>query len=120
MGQDTYLSDKNDERINPAIEELQRELLEELRKSGRRSTDDVVYQTLTIGTANEAHPLEKAHGCNAVLFWTAAQTVKVGDASGQPVLLVQNIWNLVPINNTSLLRFLGTSGGEVIYVISSN
>lgn len=118
--QDTYLSDKNDERISPAIEELQRELLEELQKSGRRGTDDVKYQTLTIGAANTAHPLEIGHGCNTVRFWTAAQTVKVGDVNSQPVLIVQNIWNEILINNTSLLRFLGTTGGEVIYVISSN
>lgn len=109
-----------DERIDPAVEGLQRDLLEEFAKNGRRATDDIKYQTLVIGVANVAHGLEVGHGCNTVKFWTASQTVKVGDASGQPVLLVQNIWSEIPINNTSLLRFLGTSGGEVIYVISSN
>lgn len=109
-----------DERIDPAVEGLQRELLEEFAKSSRRATDNMKYQALTIGAANVAHSLEVDHGCNTVRFWTAAQTAKVGDVSDQPVLLVQNIWNEIPINNTSLLRFLGTSGGEVIYVISSN
>ena len=117
---DINLSNEDGERINPAVSDLQRELIEEFAKSGRKATNDVQYQALTIGAANAAHPLEKAHGCTSVKFWTAASTVYVGDVNSQPVLLVASIWNEIHINNTSLLRFLGTAGGEVIYVISSN
>ena len=117
---DTYLSDKNDERINPAVEGLQRELLQEFAKSGRKATSDVKYQALTIGTADTAHPLEVDHGCTSVKFWTVASDMYVGDTDSQPVLLVASIWNELHINNTSLLRFKSTTVGTIVYVVSSN
>lgn len=120
MGQDMNLSNNDGDRIDPSTEDMQRELLMEFSKNGRRATNDVVFQALTIGAANVAVPPEKAHGCNSIKLWTASQTVKVGDENSQPVLLVQNIWSEVHVNNVSNLRFLGTAGGEVIYLISSN
>lgn len=117
---DINLSNNDGERIDPAIESLQRELIEEFAKSGRRATNDVVFQALTIGAASVAVPPEVTHGCTSIKFWTAAGTVYVGDQTSQPVLLVASIWNELHLNNTSNLRFLGTAGGEVIYIISSN
>ena len=115
---DTNLSNVDGERVSPAIESLQREFIEELARSGRRSTNDVKYQVLTLAAAGVGTP-EIVHGCNTVKFWTALSDCYVGDEDSQPVLLVASIWNEVPINNTSLLRFLSATGGAV-YLISSN
>jgi len=115
---DTNLSNVDGERVSPAIESLQRELIEEFARSGRRSTNDVKYQVLTLAAAGVGTP-EIVHGCNTVKFWTALSDCYVGDEDSQPVLLVASIWNEVPINNTSLLRFLSATGGAV-YLISSN
>ncbi len=118
MAGDVNLSNNDGDRIDPAIESLQRELLEEFAKSGRRSTNDVKYQVLTLAAAGVGTP-EITHGCNAVKFWTALSDCYVGDKDSQPVLLVASIWNEIPINNTSLLRFVSATGGAV-YLISSN
>lgn len=115
---DTNLANTNDERIDPAIEGLQRDILEELTKSGRRATNDVKYQVLTLAAAGVGTP-EIVHGCNTVKFWTALSDCYVGDEDSQPVLLVASIWVEIPINNTSLLRFVSATGGAV-YLISSN
>ena len=115
---DMNLSNEDGERINPAVEELQRELIEELAKSGRRATNDLKYQVLTLAAAGVGTP-EITHGCNTVKFWTALSDCYVGDENSQPVLLVASIWNEIPINNTGLLRFLSATGGPV-YIVSSN
>jgi len=112
------------EFIDPATEDLQRELLAEFGRNSRRSSNDFVFQKLTIGAANVAHTPEVSHGCNSVKIMTAATTVYIDDAEGdvtrKNVLLIQNIWLDLPINNSGNLRFLGSAGGEVIYLISSN
>jgi len=115
---DTNLSNVDGERVSPAIEGLQRDILEELTKSGRRSTNDVKYQVLTLAAAGVGTP-EITHGCNTVRLWTALGDCYVGDEDSQPVLLVASIWVEIPINNTSLLRFVSATGGAV-YLISSN
>lgn len=107
-----------DERIDPATENLQRDLLTEFGRNSKRSTDDIKYQALTLA-AGVVGPPETAHGCNSVKFWTALSDCYVGGVSGQPVLLVASIWVELPINNTGNLRFLSATGGAV-YLISSN
>ena len=112
------------EFIDPATEDLQRELLEEFGRNSRRSTNDLVFQKLTLGAANTVGTPEVSHGCNSVKIMTAATTVYIDDAEGdvtrKNVLLIQNIWLDLPINQVSNLRFLGGTGGEVVYLISSN
>lgn len=112
------------EFIDPATEDLQRELLEEFGRNSRRSTNDMVFQKLTLGAANAVGIPEVSHGCNSVKIMTAATTVYIDDIQGdvtlKNVLLIQNIWLDLSINNSGNLRFLGSTGGEVVYLISSN
>ena len=115
---DVNLANRDDERIDPAISGLQRGLIEEFAKSGRRATNDVKYQELMLAAGGVGTP-EVTHGCNTVKFWTALEDCYVGDENSQPVLLTKSIWNEIPINNTSLLRFVSATGGAV-YLISSN
>ena len=121
---DVNLSDTNDERIDPAISGLQRELLEEFGRNSKRSTNDMKFQRLVIGAANTAHTPEVAHGCNSVKICTASTTVQIDDVNGNVeasgVLLQEDVWLELPINQVANLRFLGTAGGEIIYLISSN
>ena len=114
-----------DERIDPATEDLQRELLTEFAKNSSHATNDLKFQSLTIGAANTAHIPEIAHGCKKVKILTVtADQVYIDDVNGdvtqKRVLLQEDIWLELNINNIGNLRFLGTSGGEVIYLISSN
>lgn len=111
-----YLYNEDGERISPSTADLQRELLVELSKH-ESSTSDIKFQALTLAAAGVGAP--EAHGCKNVRLWTALSDCYIGNAVGQPVLLVASIWNLIPINNTSLLRFLSATGG-VVYLISSN
>ena len=112
------------EFIDPATEDLQRELLEEFGRNSRRSTNDLVFQKLTLGAANTVGTPEVSHGCNSVKFWTTSATVYVDDAEGdvsrKNCLLIASIIYDLPINNSGNLRFLGSAGGEVVYLISSN
>ncbi len=106
------------ERIDPAEADLQRQLIDEARKL-ESATADIKYQALTVGAAAST-VTPAAHGCKKVALWTASTTVSVGDVDSQPVLLVQNIWRDLSVNNTGNLRFTGSAGGEVIYMMSSN
>ena len=105
------------EWIDPANESLQRELIDEVGKL-ESATNDVKFQALTVGAAGTT-VTPAAHGCSKVRYWTASTTVSVGDEDSQPVLLVQNIWNELSINNVGNLRFVGSAGSEVIYVTSN-
>ena len=118
MPQDINLANLDDERISPATEDLQRELLTELSKLSK-ATNDIKYQALTLAAASVVAQPEVAHGCKSVKFWTALSDLYVGDSISQPVLIVASIWNEIPVNNTSLLRFKSATGGSV-YLISSN
>ncbi len=104
--------------IDPAEADLQEELIREVKKL-ESATNDVKFQALTVGAADTT-VTPAGHGCKGVKIMTTASTVSIGDEDGQPVLLIQNIWLLIPINNVGLLRFRGSAGGEVVYVISSN
>lgn len=116
---DTFLSSGTTrERIDPAEVGLQRELIDEVRKL-ESATNDIKYQALTVGAAGTT-VTPVAHGCKKAAFWSASTTVSVGDVDLQPVLLVQNIWRELNVNNVSNLRFKGSSGGEVVYLMSSN
>jgi hypothetical protein len=117
--QDTNLNRAStDERIDPATENLQRDLLAEFGRNSKRSTDDVKFQALTL-TASTVGTPEVAHGCNSVKVMTALSDCYIGDKDGQPVLLIASIWLEIPINNVGQLRFLSATGGAV-YIISSN
>lgn len=105
------------ERIDPAEADLQRELIDEIGKL-ESATADVKFQALTVGAAATT-VTPAAHGCSKVRYWTASTTVSIGNKDSQPVLLVQNIWNELSINNVGSLRFNGSAGGEVIYVTSN-
>jgi len=118
---DMNLSNEDGERVNPATEDLQRELLAEFSRNSARSGSDVKRQVLTIGVANVAHPPEIAHGCNSVKFWTAASDMYYGDEDdNQPILLVASIWNEEHINNVGNLRFRSATSGTIVYIVSSN
>ena len=119
MGQDVNLANIDDERISPATEDLQRELLTEFGRNSKRSTNDVKFQALTLPAGSVVVAPDVAHGCRSAKFWTALSDLYVGDSDSQPVLVVASIWNEIPINNTSLLRFKSATGGTA-YVISSN
>jgi len=118
MTQDMNLANNDGDRINPAVEGLQRDLLDELVKISK-ATNDVKYQALTLAAGSLVGTPEVQHSCRLVKFWTALSDLYVGDSSDQPVLVVASIWNEIPINNTSLLRFKSATGGAV-YIISSN
>ena len=117
MGKDTNLANNDGERIDPAISGLQRELLVEFGKQSR-ATADVKYQVLTLAADGVGTP-EVIHSCNSVKIMTALSDCYIGDADSQPVLLITSIWLEIPINNTSLLRFVSATGGAV-YIVSSN
>lgn len=117
MTQDVYsVRESTGERVDPSTEIGQVELLRELQKR-ESATNDAKFQALTLAAAAVGAP--DAHGCKSVKFWTALSDCYIGDVNSQPVLLVASIWNSIPINNTSLLRFLSATGG-VVYIISSN
>lgn len=118
MSQDTNLANNDGDRIDPATEDLQRELLVEFTKNSNHATNDVKFQVLTLAAATEGTP-EKAHSCKQVQFWTALSDCYVGDEDSQPVLLIASIWNKLPINAVTNLRFLSATGGAV-YIMSSN
>jgi hypothetical protein len=104
------------EHVQPTNESQQRDILDELRKL-ESSTSDVKFQALVL-VANEAKaPVD--HGCKNVAIWTASAVVSVGDSDDQPVLLVQNIWRDIPINQVGSLRFKATAAATV-YIVSSN
>ena len=106
-----------DERIDPATEDLQRDLLTEFGRNSKRSTNDIQFQAIALAASVVGMPI--GHGCNSVKFWTSLSDCYVGNAAGQPVLIVASIWTEIPINNTGLLRFVSVTGGAV-YLISSN
>ncbi len=112
------IKNSTNEHIDPSEAGLQEELIREVTKL-KSATNDVKFQALTVGAADTT-VTPAGHGCKSVQIMTAVSTVSVGDEDGQPVLLIQNIWLSIPINNVGLLRFRGSAGGEVIYVISSN
>jgi hypothetical protein len=116
--QDTNLANTSDERIDPATEDLQRDILDEVKKL-ERGTNDLKFQNITVPAA-AATISPESHTCNTVKVWTAATTVSVGDSNSQPCLLVQNIIYEIPINNVGNLVFTGSAGSEVVYLISSN
>ena len=118
MGQDMNLANMDGERVDPSTEDMQRELLMEFGKNSNHATNDIKFQVLTLAAAGVGTP-EKAHGCKKVQFWTALSDCYVGDKNSQPVLLVASIWNEIPINAVTNLRFLSTTGG-VVYLISNN
>lgn len=118
MSQDTYLSNNDDDRINPSTEDLQRELIVEFSKNSKRSTADVKFQLLSL-TAGVIGTPEVEHGCRSVKFWTALSDCYAGDSDSQPVLLVASIWTEIPLNNVGQLRFVSAAGGAV-YIISAN
>ena len=118
MSQDINLANNDDERINPATEDLQRDIKTELIKL-KSATNDIKFQKVTISSAG-AIEQPASYSCKTVKFWTAATTVSVGDADSQPYLLAQNIERDLPINNVGNLRFTGSAGGEVVYIVSSN
>ena len=106
-----------DERIDPATENLQQDLLVEFGRNSKRSTNDIKFQALTLGVGVVGTP--DGHGCNSVKYWTALSDCYVGDAAGQPVLLVASVWIEIPLNNVGQLRFVSATGGAV-YLISAN
>lgn len=108
-----------DERIDPATEDLQRELIVEFMKNSKRSTNDVKFQALTLAASSVVGTPDVGHGCNSVKVMTVLSDCYIGDAGGQPVLLIQNIWLELPLNNVGQLRFKSATGGAV-YLISSN
>lgn len=113
-----------DEFIDPATEDLQRELLVEFSKNSRRATNDLKFQRVTCSSANTAFTPDYAHGCTSVIVWTADTTVYIdyvgGNAEDKQCLLPQNVPIEIAINNVGNLRFVGSAGAEVIYLISSN
>ena len=124
MGQSVKVTrDSDGAFIDPATEDLQRELLDEFAKNSKRATNDLKFQNITCAPANTA-VAPVSHNCTSVKIITAATTVYVDDVNDnvldKPVLLIQNIWLEIPINNVGNLRFLGTAGTEVVYLISSN
>ena len=120
MSQDTNLNRAStDERIDPSTEDMQRELLVEFARNSMRATSDVKFQLLTLAAGSVVGTPDVAHGCRSVKFWTAMSDCYVGDAGGQPVLLVASIWTEIPLNNVGQLRFKSATGG-VIYIISAN
>ena len=113
---DTFLSNKDRERIDPAESGLQRELIDEVKKL-ESATNNVKFQVITLSAGNAQTPA--SHGCKNVRFWTASGVVSVGDEDGQPVLLKADIWSEIPVNNVGSLRFIATAGATV-YIISTN
>jgi hypothetical protein len=111
------IKNSTDEHIDPASEDLQRGIITELSKL-ESATNDVKFQALTLTAATVGTP-QLAHGCKKVKFWTALSDCYVGDASGQPVLLIASVWNEISLNNVTQLRFLSATGGAV-YLISTN
>ena len=119
MRQDTNLANNDGDRIDPATEDLQRDLLEEFTRNSKRSTNDVKFQLLTLAASSAVGTPEVNHGCNSVKIMTALSDCYIGDADGQPVLLIASIWLEIPLNNVGQLRFKSATGGAV-YLISSN
>lgn len=120
MPQDVFsVKESTGERVDPSTENLQRELLVEFGRNSRRSTDDIKFQVLTLSADSVVGTPEEEHGCNSVKFWTAMSDCYVGDKTGQPVLIVASIWNEIPINTVTNLRFKSVTGGP-IYIVSSN
>ncbi len=118
------IKDSTGEYIDPASEDLQRDMLTELQRSSSRSTNDLMFQRVTCTTANTTYTPDTSHGCNSVRLWTASATVYVDDVNGdvslQQCLLLQNQWLELPINQVSNLRFQGSAGGEIVYIVSSS
>lgn len=108
----------DDAFIDPAEADLQRELIDGVNKL-ESATNDVKFQVVTIGPAAEV-VAPAGHGCKVVKFWTADTTVSIGDEGSQPVLLIQNVWQDIAINNVGNLRLTGSAGGEVVNIISTN
>ena len=117
---DNFLSNEDGFRISPAVSGLQQELIEEFAKNGRRSTNDIKFQVLTLAASSAVGTPEIQHSCNSVKIMTILTDVYMGDEDDdQPVLLIQNIWLELPLNNVGQLRFKSATGGAV-YLISSN
>lgn len=108
----------DDSFIDPSEADLQRELIAGVNKL-ESATNDVKFQVVTIGPAAEV-VAPAGHGCKVVKFWTADTTVSIGDEDSQPVLLIQNVWQDIAINNVGNLRFTGSAGGEVVNIVSTN
>lgn len=114
----SYLTRKsNEEYIDPATEDRQIELLDEVKKL-ESATNDIKFQALTLTAATVGTP-ETAHGCKMVDCWTALSDCYIGDEDSQPVLLIASVWKPIPINSVTNLRFKSAAGGAV-YLISSN
>ncbi|GAF80442.1 unnamed protein product [marine sediment metagenome] len=122
--QDTNLANNDGDRIDPATQDLQRELLVEFAKNSQHATDDLKFQSLTL-TASVIGIPEMTHSCKSVKILTVtADSVYIDDVNGdvtqQRVLLQEDIWLELPINQVANLRFYSTTGAEIIYLISSN
>lgn len=126
---DSYISNKDGERISPAVESLQRatkDLLQDQKDSSDRPTDTFGTQKLAITTAggltgrgeNQAcKSVEISTSAGSVVYMTVLDTVNEDtDADSEDFLLPAGDdaqpYKLV-VNNVGRLRFYGANGNNV-------
>ena len=123
---DTYLSDKNDVRINPATFELQhfihlslRELLE--GTGGSATTYGTAYLLVQPVSQLAEGPDQ---GCKVAHIMTDSDGVHLlitddadEDADVEDFLLPQKGEVVLPVANLNKLKFYGATGGEKVYIL---
>lgn len=116
---DTFISDKSKERINPATEEKQQEMLAEAKESIAKNSLNWGTRRVTIqGNQVSVGPDQPCRTC--VVSHTNA-TVYVGSTDeGTPnaasFLLPTDTYLEIPIRNLNKLSFFGTAG-EFVHIL---
>jgi hypothetical protein len=119
MQADVYLNNPNTrDRINPATEESQVKVKDELAGSIIKNSSVGGNAVLTI-TANVAGGSDV--GVRSVLLYTDAAdvTMTIGEsaADADDFLLLQNSYTPVPVSNLKFLQFYGATNGAKIYIL---
>ena len=123
---DTYLSDKNGERINPANEGLQRDNLtalnELLEGVGGSATNYGTEYLLVQPVSQLAEGPDQ--GCKVAHIMTDSDGVHLlitddadEDADVEDFLLPQKGEVVLPVANLNKLKFCGATGGEKVYIL---
>ncbi len=119
MQADTYVNNPDTkERINPATEESQAQVVNELAGSIIKNSSEGGNVVLIIAS-NVASGSDV--GVRSVLLYTDAAdvTMTIGEsaADADDFLLLQNSYTPVPVSNLKFLQFYGATDGAKIYIL---